>query len=86
MVGLVGLLPGRLVVVWVVGRGRAVVTIGFLVVVGLLPGRLVIVGLAVVHDGLVVNGGIGVVNFGLVHDDVVVWGCEEPNIAQEALQ
>ena len=54
--------------------------------VGLLPGRLVIVGLAVVHDGLVVNGGIGVVNFGLVHDDVVVRGCEESNIAQEALQ
>ena len=90
VVGLVGLLPGRLVVVWVVGRGRAVVIIGFLVVVGLvglLPGRLVIVGLAVVHDGLtVVNGGKGVVNPGLVHDDVVVRGCEEPNIAQEALQ
>ena len=39
------------------------------------------------HDGLtVVNSGIGVVNLGLVHDDVVVRGCEEPNIAQEALQ
>ena len=99
VVGLVGLLPGRLVAGRVVGRGRLVVIIGFLVVVGLvglLPGRLVIVGLAVdndgmgvVHDGLaVVHDGIAVVNFGPVHGltVVVVRSREESNTAQEALQ
>ena len=92
VVGLVGLLPGRLVAGRVVGRGRLVVIIGFLVVVGLvglLPGRLVISGLAVDNDGVaVVHDGIAVVNLGLVHGltVVVVRSREESNTAHEALQ
>ena len=83
--GLVGLLPGRLVVGRVVGRGRGVVIITFFVVVGLvglLPRLLVVwvVGRAVVQDG------IGVVILGRfqgIYGDVVVTGTSS---AQEALQ
>ena len=59
-VGLVGLLPGRLVVGYAVGTGRAVVMIGFFVVVGLLLRFGFLVVAAGVHAGIgVVRGKVG---------------------------